>query len=315
MPIIIDGSDMKKPMVAWVAGRLTWQQLTTEQRLWIRQHIVEYANSNKALFSIEIKDKTTAQEIIRSVNRPTGPEGDETDGVNDRPDERPGGDTGANILPGKKGVDYEIWKYNGKIYAVYGVKLATGKTIYLSWGISNEECRSLGISPEKVRQAPSSAHSQWEYLGPISQILSKRRGPEHPLETALREIYEQFGRKVSWVTDPEVMQVHMMAELEGWSAEEVMNRLKRTKWWQSRTEAQRKWEMDTAKADKKASIASWATRLRTAIEDLYGENFTWDEIGISQKELQQHAEDIASGKYGYPEEGFEIGRASCRERV
>src|SRR5262245_41144969 len=53
-----------------------------------------------------------------------------------------------------------------------------------------------------------------------------------------------------------------------------------------------------------------------AVAKLYGEAYTLDEApGLNLNRLKKEAENIASGKYGDPSEGFEIWLAQERNRV
>ena len=219
----------------------------------------------------------------------------------------------ANMIPGVKGKDYKYVKYGGKIYVVYQVKLPNGRSVRMSWAVNKDDYKALNVDPGRVQQISRAQHRQLAFFGDASEIGGGDPG-EHPFQKYLSKLRELHGG-VSWMSDKQFMGVMLMGYAEGWTAEELRQRLTRTKWYQSRTDAQRTWELDTNKAQRNATTETWATRATDAMQELYGEAFTLDEVGVTSEQLRKAATDIASGKWGDPSEGFEIWLSQQRNKA
>jgi len=201
---------------------------------------------------------------------------------------------------------YKLYQFGGKVYAVYKVKLANGKYVYLSWRVSEEDFKALGINKDKVQRATKAQFHSFQFFGDISQIVKKGKQGEHPFMTYLRETYETYGKNMSWLNNKEIMELWLMAWAEGWDPGRLTEAMKHTKWYQSRTAYQREWEMDLSRADRKAKLDLIETQLRQDIQDMWGPTFSWQDIGIDDQKLKKWAEQIASGKFGSPEDGYQM---------
>ena len=296
-------------MLSWAKGERGWNSLPPAVKDYIRKNIVVFAKKHPELFPVNV-NKSSPHQLIVAVNKGGGQPGTNQGG------NRPGGNNQDGTapktirgLPGKLGVDYQLVQRNGQYYVVYSVavKGPSGKrTIQLAWGVSKEQAKTLGLSLGKARQLTAGEWKNVQNFGPVTEILDKGLEGEHPLQTYMRKLYDLFGRKASWVQDKEVLEIYLMAWAEGWSDADLYSALKRTNWYQTRTDAQRTWEMDTTRAQKKKNIELLTTRLKNDIMDLWGPTFDWTKIGISNSQIAKMAEDIASGKYGDPEAGYEI---------
>lgn len=295
----------KDDIWAWATGKVKWNQLSLRIRQYIRKHVLRYAKNHPDEFAGINVNRSTPQELIKFVNKGGGGGGGTTQNQ-DNTDRDSDSDPG----PGKRGLPkgYKLVKHGGKYYVVYSVSLGQGKrTLRLGWTINQSQAKQLGIDLSKARPVAGQAFRRistgW---GSVDDIISKGIKGEHPLQTYLRsEIYEVYGRKASWVTDKEVLEVYLMAYLEGWSSEKIYERLKRTDWWKQRTEAERNWEMEVSQAEKRVRVENISNRLKDDILDLYGPEFEWDEIGISNNDIRAMATDIAAGKYGSSDMGYE----------
>lgn len=217
------------------------------------------------------------------------------------------------LLPGVKGRDYEFVKYGGKIYVVYTVRLPNGKQVRMSWRVSPEDFAALGIEPQRVRTIGRAQHQALAFFGDASEIAGGDPN-EHPFQKYVRKLRELHGG-VSWLGDRQFMSIMLMAYAEGWSAQELQQRLTRTRWYQQRTAAERTWELDMSKAERQASVNTWQQRMVDALQELYGPGFTLQEAGVDSASLKATARQIASGKWGDPSEGFELWLAQERQRV
>lgn len=207
-----------------------------------------------------------------------------------------------DLLPGKKGVDYHFVSYNGKIYVVYRVKIAPGKYVNMSWKVDQKDFKALGINAGNVRHISKSAFKALNYFGSASEIAGGSKDV-HPFQQYLHKLKELHGN-VSWMDNREFMSIMLMGFAENWSAEELRQRLTRTKWYQSRTAYQRSWELDKSKADRAADERTWKTRMLEAVRELYGPNMTLEEGGFDMAGFEKDVEKLASGVWGNPEDGF-----------
>lgn len=201
---------------------------------------------------------------------------------------------------------YELVNFAGRIYAVYATKLPNGQTVQTAWRIDPKEYETFGIVPGKIKHLTKGQFQNVQVFGDIGEIVRTGKKDEHPLQTYLKQLREVYGSKVSWLNDREYMQVFLMGWMEGWDPGVLQQRLKRTSWYQTHTAAQRSWEMDTNKADRKSRIESRVTFLTEALQDLYGPSISLQEVGIKGSQILKWAKAIEAGEYGNPEDGFNI---------
>lgn len=206
-------------------------------------------------------------------------------------------------IPGVNGQDYEVVNYGGRLYVVYKTKLPNGATVMDAWRVSPQDAKSMKIAGAK--HITKSQFKNLQVFGDFGEIARMGAGKnERPLQTYMKSLRELYGGNASWLQDKEYMEVFLMGYMENWDPGELQQRLKRTKWYQSRTAAQRSWELDMNKADKKAALDTSRTQVEDAIKDLYG-TISLKEAGITSKMIDGWATDIASGKYGDPSAGFQ----------
>jgi len=216
-------------------------------------------------------------------------------------------------LPGIRGKDYRFVVYGGRVYVVYTVKLPNGRRVLMSWRVDKGDYKAFGIEPGKLQKISKNQFQNLNFFGDVSEITGGEPG-EHPFQKYLRKLRELHGN-VSWLSDREFMSVMLMGFVEQWSDAELRQRLSRTRWYQSRTNAQRTWELELSKAEKRNAINTWSERMVDALEELYGPAFSLQEAGIDSTDLKKSAEAIASGKWGDPTEGFEIWLGQERDKA
>lgn len=207
-------------------------------------------------------------------------------------------------IPGSWGVDYEVVEYNGRHYIVYKSKLPGGKTLLDGWRISDSDFKKLRVGGARVKSITRSQFKGVEVFGDFGEIVSRGgTATEKPLKTWLRSLRETYGSHVSWINDREYMETFFSGYMEGKDPGVIQQELKQTKWYQSRTAAQRSWELDMNRADRNAAVQNTTSQVQSALEDLYGT--TLGDAKITQKDIKKIAFDIASGKYGDPSSGFQ----------
>lgn len=219
-----------------------------------------------------------------------------------------------NMLPGSRGNDYRFVRHGGKVYVVYRVKIKGGKWINTTWRVSEGDYKALGIKPESIGRIPKRRFKQLNIFGDSSEIVHRGGGAgEHPFQKFVKELNER-NPGASWLQDREFMETMLMGKAEGWSASELENQVKHTKWYQSRTDAQRQWELEMGKADRQASLKSIQQQMTDALGEIYGEGFDWTGL-YEDKDLARRAKAIASGQYGDPSEGFQLWFSNQQRRA
>jgi hypothetical protein len=221
-----------------------------------------------------------------------------------------------NMLPGVKGKDYRFVKGpNGKVYVVYRVKIGPNRYVRMSWTIPKEDYKAFGVKPDAVSRIGRRAFKHLNWFGEAGENVARGRtgGELHPFQKFIRDLHEQH-RGASWLKDAQFMRAMLMGEMEGWSAGELENVLKKTKWYQSRTDAQRRWALEMGKADRQASLESTMRQVQDALGDIYGEGADWTQE-YNEKELKRISQNIASGKWGDPSEGFQLWFSNATSRA
>jgi hypothetical protein len=164
-----------------------------------------------------------------------------------------------------------------------------------------------------VRSISRSAFRSLNVFGSASEIAGLE-GDVHPFQQYVRKLKELHG-DVSWLNNRQFMSVMLMGFAENWSAEELRQRLTQTKWYQNRTSYQRSWEMDMNEADRGAQLQTWEARMKEALRQLYGPDITPEEAGFDMTKFQKQIEQVASGKWGSPEDGFALWIESARRQA
>ncbi len=220
----------------------------------------------------------------------------------------------SRAFPGAFGKDYRFVSYGGKVYVVYFMPMAGGKNLQISWRLSDEDAKALGVKQGKIQHISQAGFKNLHFFGDWSEVRNDVLPEEHPFKTYLRKLHELHGN-VSWLQDDQFLSVMMMGWAEGWSEAELQKRLERTHWYQSRTDRQRAWEMDLNTAQRKAETKTWTTQVSDALREMYGVGFDLADQGITQQQIGKWATDIASGKWGDPGEGFQLWLSSQQHKA
>jgi hypothetical protein len=210
----------------------------------------------------------------------------------------------SRAFPGAFGKDYHFVTYGGQTYVVYSVVLPGGKKFEISWKLSDDDVKRLGIKPDRIKRIGKDAFQNLNNLGAWADVAANTLPDEHPFQTFLKELRRQHGN-VSWLDDPEFVSVLLEGWAEGWGEAEIQNVLEQTSWYQTRNEAQRAWEMDLNRADRRTSTKNMVTTIQDALRELYGAEFNLSDAGITQQKIKKWAEQIASGRWGDPSQGFQ----------
>jgi hypothetical protein len=218
-----------------------------------------------------------------------------------------------SLLPGTRNQDYRFVRFGGRVYVVYNLKLPNGRQINMSWSISPKDYKAYGVNADAVQQISQGQHQSLAYFGDAREVQGGSPG-EHPFQKYLKKLRELHGN-VSWMGDRDFMEVMLMGYVEQWSSTELQQRLTRTSWYQQRTGAERSWELDMTKAERNNSTKTWSTRLTDAVTELLGPGMSLQEAGYKPKDLDAAALNIASGKWGDPNEGFETWLSQERKRL
>lgn len=219
---------------------------------------------------------------------------------------------GPNVIPGKQGTDYHFVRYGGKVYVVYRVKLPNGKVVNTSWRVEQDDYEALGIKPDRVNRIGKAQFKSLNIFGSSNEI-ARTGSDEHPFQQYIKDLRERYGN-VSWFSNKEFMSVMLMGWAENWSAAELEQRVKRTSWYQKRTDAQRNYELEMTKAERQKSNELWRTRVADSLDDLYGPGYDWRK-DFKPSDLKKFAERIASGRLGDPNEGLEIWLSNQRRKA
>ena len=222
--------------------------------------------------------------------------------------------TPSNPFPGVFKQDYRFVVYGGQTYIVYVVQMPGGGRMEVSWRLNKEDLEAFGVKPDQIAHIGKNAFSQLNNLGSWDQVSSSTLPEEHPFRTFLKDLGRQHG-DVSWLQDENFVSVLLEGWAEGWSEPEIQNVLEQTKWYKSRNEAQRAWELDLNPADRRTQMKSWTTQVSDALRELYGADFNLKEAGITQRKINKWAEEIASGRWGDPSQGFQQWLSSQQHKA
>jgi len=127
------------------------------------------------------------------------------------------------------------------------------------------------------------------------------------------EIKRQYGYLASFLSDPEIGPLLRRAAAEGWTQERLQADLYRTQWWQTKSAAQREWQLlvQSDPATVTAKIEAAAVEIQNFASQLgLGDKFTadvskwmagvWLSLGLSQAQIQEAIAAQAEYQPGAP---------------
>lgn len=207
-----------------------------------------------------------------------------------------------DYLPGQYGTDYRFVVRGGKTYVVYKTPIKRNRQISMSWRIKNKDLEHYGATGGRVTKISREAFHKIQFFGEAGDITATSGKDTHPFQTYIRELRSQ-NPSASWLGDQEFMGTMLEGFAEGWDAARLSGALKTTKWYQSRTDRERDWEV-MSKAQQKAEIGAFESRMAEAAQDILGPGFTLADAGIDSEKFKNQARKVVGGAWGDPEYGF-----------
>jgi len=222
-----------------------------------------------------------------------------------------GGSQGpAQPLPGIKGKDYVLRRGpNGKTYAIYKMKIA-GNTIHVGVRLTSKTMNALGIDKNDAQRMTKAAFKNLEVLG-ASDEFNFRKGDRHPFKGVIRTIKRSY-KGLDILDDDQVLGLLIGQAAGVYSSVEFEGMLKQTKWYRKTTAFQRHWSLDLSNKDRKVALQSMQERVRDGLEDLYG--LEWSKH-VKPSQIKKMAENIASGKFGDPSDGFQLWLSNQQDKA
>jgi hypothetical protein len=210
---------------------------------------------------------------------------------------RGGGGGTTEDLPGVKGKDYHLVRRNGRMYAVYKVKIGKDRFVNMAWRI--DKPGDFGLDPDAGNPITKGQFKSLNVMGNARDIRRGKEGNRHPFQKHIQDLHRIYPN--SFLKNREVMRI----VLEGWIEKEdwgvVKARLERTDWYQNRTNAERNWVLHTSEKEKSTSIDNQMASIRDTIQTLFGSKRP---ESISHEDVRRWAEKIVSGAWGDPQQGF-----------
>lgn len=205
------------------------------------------------------------------------------------------GDPNDDRLPGKRGKDYHLVRYGGEVYAVYSINFQ-GQTLKVSWRIDEKDYERMGVGSGDGVRITKEQFQRIQMFGNARDVTRKNSGNIHPLKKFLKGLAEQYP-DASWLRDKEYMGIIIMGFQEGWDKTAIANRLRETKWYQSRTVEERQWEQVYTDADREGKRKATRLQMTEYLDQIYGPLVNWRTY-VSQDKLDEMVEKVASGKWG-----------------
>lgn len=217
-------------------------------------------------------------------------------------------------LVGIRGQDYHFVRSpSGHIYVVYSIKTFGGNRVSLAWRVSKDQYKAFGIDPKKVKRITRTQARGLNVFGGVEEIVVKdTKRQKHPWKKFLEDVGQMYG-STSWMKDKEYMSVLLDGFMEGLGQDEIGQRLTQTKWFQARTQAQRQWEQ-TGKEEKEQILRNMTDKVKSVLEELYGPDTPWADH-VDEADMGKWVENIASGDWGDPSDGFETWADQQRRKA
>lgn len=216
----------------------------------------------------------------------------------------------SHLLPGQQGRDYHFVRFGGQVYVVYTVDEPGMPHFRISLKIDPKEYDAYGIKASNVPQVNHATFRNFQHLGLASEII--QNGDDKPFDQYLRHLRELNGN-VSWLNNKEFIGTMLEGYLKGWDATETQQALTQTKWYQQRTQTQRDWALNMSHGDRKAATSGVVAQMQEELRNLYGADWKLHDTGLNQKKFDQIAQNIASGKFGTVDEGFQLWSQRMRD--
>lgn len=225
------------------------------------------------------------------------------DGGGDGSRPNPRGQAADNRLLGKQGKHYVIRRTpNGGYLAVYSFKVK-GQVFKIAVQIPKSDLGKYGIKAGDGKLLTKAQLKNIENIGWADELAPYvRQGDGHMVKSLERYLSNQYGGNPMLKND-EVMGVVIENSLEGWTPGEFEQQLRNTKWYQNTNEYQRTYDTTMSDKERKEIQKSSLQKVVNALENTYG--FDWmTKVDGGMQKAKKWAEQIASGKWGTPDEGL-----------
>jgi hypothetical protein len=165
-------------------------------------------------------------EIERSTGESAGPGG-----------AGPGGPTNASIdtVPGGN----EVWRIGGITHLVWIVD-GFDPPLYMAWAVTEDQFADVFEGGTPRYSQPPMTWDDANRIGVITHgnVANIDNTAKHPFETFVRD-FEREAQIRPWLTDPEMLAIHVAAVLEGRLVTDA--EIQTTNWWKTHSAAERAW--------------------------------------------------------------------------
>jgi hypothetical protein len=194
-------------------------------------------------------------------------------------------------LPGVKGRDFEVVRYNGKVYVKYRVAHAGNFTMR----VPEDKFRAYGIKEGEGRELTKAQWQKLNNFGNAADILV--HGEErHPFRQWVDQVEALYGG-TGMLKNKEVMRVFLEGYAKGWTPEVIQGKLRQTNWYNETTEYSRRWGF-LSDAEKKGEINTIGNNIKETLKSAYGDNWLEHFPEFDDKWLNKKAKQIATGLLG-----------------
>jgi hypothetical protein len=194
-------------------------------------------------------------------------------------------------LPGIKGRDFEVVRYNGKVYVKYRVAHAGNFTMR----VPEDKFKAYGIKEDEGRQLTKAQFQKLNHFGNAADILV--HGEErHPFRQWVDQVEALYGG-TGMLKNKEVMRVFLEGYAKGWAPDVIQGKLRQTSWYNETTEYSRRWGF-LSDAEKTGEINTIGNNIKDSLKQMYGENWLEHFPEFDKKWLNKKAKQIATGLLG-----------------
>lgn len=213
------------------------------------------------------------------------------------------GQAADNRLLGEKGEHYVIRRGPAGAYlAVYSFKIE-GETFKIAVQIPKGKLGRYGVKEGEGKLLTKAQMKNVHNIGwadELSQYV--RQGDGHMVKALERYLRNQYGGNPMLQND-EVMATVISNSLFGWQPGEFEQQLRNTKWYNNTNGWQRTWDTTMSATERRQITDSTLQKVVNSLEATYG--FDWmTKIEGGMGKAKKWAEQIASGKWGTPDDGL-----------
>lgn len=194
------------------------------------------------------------------------------------------------FLPGIKGKDFHVERYNGHTYVTYVIHVK-GNRVTMTLRVPDDKLRAYGLKDGEGRALTRHQFRNRNFFGSAQDLLVHGEN-RHPFRSFIEDISAIYGG-TGLLKNKEVMSTVLTAYAEQWSDERLSGALRQTKWAQKTTDYQQSWIIKS-EAQKKSDIDAARVSLEQVLREKYGND--WTKYFPNHKELlDKWAEKVARG--------------------